>query len=289
MPFPKKFIIPLIIHLLSHLVRSLQIFVVGFLIILGVSTTVIHAESIPEKAPANGIYDPHHHLDDTTIKQIESLNAEYAKTKLRPQIGVVLIDHLDSGLEETANKTARNWKIGYQDTKMGVLTLIAIKDRKIRTEVSSPLGVYLTDQKAYQLNETIKNDFRNQQYSKGLLKYLVELDTQLQPVLTKSEKELKDEAPESNPAMLLVIFGAVIVLTTILIAIAESMGLRFYQDGTIGYRSSSSGSHDNYYNGISNHSSSSHSSHDSHDSSSGWSSSDWSGGGFDGGGSSGGW
>lgn len=281
MPFPKKFIIPLIIHLLSHLVRSLQIFVVGFLIILGVSTTVIHAESIPEKAPANGVYDPHHYLDDATIKQIESLNEEYAKTKLRPQIGIAIIDHLDRDLEETANKVARNWKIGYQDTKMGVLTLIAIKDRKIRTEVSSPLGVYLTDQKASELNQTIKNDFRNQQYSKGLLKYLVELDTQLQPILTKSEKELKDEAPESNPAMLLVIFEAVIVLTTILIAIAESMGLRFYQDGTTGYRSSSSGSYDKYYSGTSNHS--------SHDSSSGWSSSDWSGGGFDGGGSSGGW
>ena len=149
---------------------------------------------------------------------------------------------------------------------MGILTLIAIKDRKIRTEVSSPLGVYLTDQKAYQLNETIKNDFRNGAYSKGVLKYLVELDTQLQPVLTKSEKELEDEAPKENPAWLLVIFGAVIVLTTILIAIAESMGLRFYQDGTTGYRSSSSSSYDNYYSGTSNHS--------SHDSSSGWSSSD---------------
>lgn len=135
MPFPKKVLIPFIIHLLSHLVRSLQIFVVSFLIILGVSTTIAHAEAIPEKAPANGVYDPHHYLDDATIKQIESLNEEYAKTKLRPQIGVVLIDHLDSGLEETANKVARNWKIGYQDTKMGVLTLIAIKDRKIRTEV----------------------------------------------------------------------------------------------------------------------------------------------------------
>lgn len=281
MPFPKKVLIPFIIHLLSHLVRSLQIFVVSFLVILGVSTTIAHAESIPEKAPANGVYDPHHYLDDATIKQIESLNAEYAKTKLRPQIGVVLIDHLDNDLEETANKTARNWKIGYQDTKMGVLTLIAIKDRKIRTEVSSPLGVYLTDQKASKLNQTIKSDFRNEAYSKGVLKYLVELDTQLQPVLTKSEKELEDEAPDSNPALILIIFGAVIVLTTILIAIAEAMGLRFYQDGTIGYRSSSSGSYDKYYSGTSNHS--------SHDSSSGWSSSDWGGGGFDGGGSSGGW
>ena len=281
MPFPKKFIIPLIIHLLSHLVRSLQIFVVSFLVILGVSTAMAHAEAIPEKAPANGVYDPHHYLDDATIKQIESLNEEYAKTKLRPQIGIAIIDHLDRDLEETANKVARNWKIGYQDTKMGVLTLIAIKDRKIRTEVSSPLGVYLTDQKASELNQTIKNDFRNQQYSKGLLKYMVELDTQLQPILTKSEKELKDEAPKSNPAMLLVIFGAVIVLTTILIAIAESMGFRLYSDSTTSYGSSSSSSSYTGYSGISSHSTSDHSSSSSY--------SDWSGGGFDGGGASGGW
>ena len=281
MPFPKKFIIPFIIHFLSHLVRSLQIFVVSFLIILGVSTTIAHAETIPEKAPANGVYDPHHYLDDATIKQIESLNKEYAKTKLRPQIGIAIIDHLDSGLEETANKTARNWKIGYQDTNMGVLTLIAIKDRKIRTEVSSPLGVYLTDQKASELNQTIKNDFRNEAYNKGVLKYMVELDTQLQPVLTKSEKELKDEAPESNPAMLLVIFGAVIVLTTILIAIAKSMELRLYSDGTTSYGSSSSSSSYTDYSGISSHSTSDHSSSSSY--------SDWSGGGFDGGGASGGW
>ena len=277
MPFPKKIIIPFIIHLLSHLIRSLQIFVVSFLIILGVSTTMAHAEAIPEKAPANGVYDPHHYLDDATIKQIESLNAEYAKTKLRPQIGVAIIDHLDNGLEETANKTARNWKIGYQDTNMGVLPLIAIKDRKIRTEVSSPLGVYLTDQKASELNQTIKSDFRNEQYSKGLLKYMVELDTQLQPVLTKSEKELKDDAPKENPAILILIFGAIGVLTTILIAIAETMGFKLDPYSTIGHSSSSSsGNHNNYYSGTSSHSSSS-------------SSDSWSGGGFDGGGSSGGW
>ena len=96
--------------------------------------------------------------------------------KEKPQIAVAIIDRLDGNLEEVANKTIRNWKVGYKETNMGLLVLVAVKDKKIRTETSNELATVLTDSDTNKLNDLIKPYFRKSDYSGGMNAYLDGLD-----------------------------------------------------------------------------------------------------------------
>ena len=62
---------------------------------------------------------------------------------------------MDKDIESVANETARAWKVGYSGTDNGILLVIAIKDKKIRTETSNNLSTLITDSKASSLNSTV--------------------------------------------------------------------------------------------------------------------------------------
>ena len=93
----------------------------------------IYAETtIPDK-PTNGIYDPSHYLSEKTSTKLSEFNSNSDT-----QIGVYIVDTLDGeSIEETANKIARDWKIGHTDTNKGALIAIAVNDRKFRIETSN--------------------------------------------------------------------------------------------------------------------------------------------------------
>lgn len=159
------------------LVKALKVFFVAFLIVFGLSFAKgVSAESIPEKAPASGVYDPHSYLSRDVVKKVEGLNEKYRNMEKKPQIAVAIIDSLDGNLEEVANKTIRNWKVGYKETNMGLLVLVAVKDKKIRTETSNELATVLTDSDTSKLNDLIKPYFRKSDYSGGMDAYLDGLD-----------------------------------------------------------------------------------------------------------------
>ena len=160
-----------------HLAKSLKVFFVAFLIAFGLSFAKgVSADSIPDKAPASGVYDPHGYLSQDVVKKVEGLNEKYRKMEKKPQIAVAIIDSLDGNLEEVANKTIRNWKVGYKETNMGLLVLVAVKDKKIRTETSNELATVLTDSDTSKLNDLIKPYFRQSDYSGGMNAYLDGLD-----------------------------------------------------------------------------------------------------------------
>ena len=160
-----------------HLAKSLKVFFVAFLIVFGLGFAKgVSAESIPDKAPASGVYDPHGYLSQDVVKKVEGLNEKYRKMEKKPQIAVAIIDSLDGNLEEVANKTIRNWKVGYKETNMGLLVLVAVKDKKIRTETSNELATVLTDSDTSKLNDLIKPYFRKSDYSGGMDAYLDGLD-----------------------------------------------------------------------------------------------------------------
>lgn len=160
-----------------HLAKSLKVFFVAFLIVFGLGFAKgVSAESIPDKAPASGVYDPHSYLSQDVVKKVEGLNEKYRKMEKKPQIAVAIIDSLDGNLEEVANKTIRNWKVGYKETNMGLLVLVAVKDKKIRTETSNELATVLTDSDTSKLNDLIKPYFRQSDYSGGMNAYLDGLD-----------------------------------------------------------------------------------------------------------------
>lgn len=162
----------------------------------------VYAEEIPSSPPSNGVYDPHSYLSQDIVDKIGELNKEWSETTLKPQIAVAVVDSLDKDIESVANETARAWKVGYSDTDNGILLIIAIKDKKIRTETSNNLSTIITDSKANSLNNTVKSDFRQGDYSAGVSAYLSELSGLITPYLSNSASEIKEQKLEEKKSMI---------------------------------------------------------------------------------------
>ena len=288
-------------------IKVFLLLLVGF-VLLGYSK-VIFAETIPDRPPLNGIYDPHHYLSKEVFDKLSSMNWEYSRKEAKPQIAIAIVDELDGELESVANDVARNWKVGFSDTNYGMLVLISVKERKIRTEVSNNMGAIIPDSTAQELNDSIKDDFRNEDYSSGMLKYLSKAEAVINSSLSESKQNLEDVSQNLGEQIQISqeyqksyvkkygLIGAIIFGISILILIF--IGIKYeklrkeeeeYYKWKKGNSSSSSGSGSISYHSISSSYDSFGSSYSSgsYDSSSS-SSSSWSGGGFDGGGSSGSW
>lgn len=288
-------------------IKAILLLLVGF-VLLGYSK-VIFAETIPDRPPLNGIYDPHHYLSKEVSDKLSSMNWEYSRTEAKPQIAIAIVDELDGELESVANEVARNWKVGFSDTNYGMLVLISVKERKIRTEVSNNMGAIIPDSTAQELNDSIKDDFRNEDYSSGMLKYLSKAEAVINSSLSESKQNLEGVSQNLGEQIQISqeyqksyvkkygLIGAIIFGISILILIF--IGIKCeklrkeeeeYYKWKKGNSSSSSGSGSISYHSISSSYDSFGSSYSSgsYDSSSS-SSSSWSGGGFDGGGSSGSW
>lgn len=288
-------------------VFSLVAFVSALLFVFSGNT--VYAETIPDRPPLNGIYDPHHYLSKEVSDKLSNMNWEYSRTEAKPQIAIAIVDNLDGDIETVANNVARNWQIGFSDTNYGMLVLISVKERKIRTETSNNMGLIIPDSTAQNLNDSIKDDFRNEDYSSGMLKYLSKVETIIKSSLLESKQnvekdeylskefveQLRKEEKEYDRKQGRI--GAIIAGISILIFIF--IGIRItklqkeedeYYERKKKYPPSSNSSWSSSYHSTSSSYDSFGSSHSSgsYDSSSS-SSSSWSGGGFDGGGSSGSW
>ena len=259
------------------------------LFLLLFSPLIVKAENIPTQAPTNGVYDPNGYLSNKTINRIKEINDRYAESDLKPQIGIVIVNEVDGNIEQVANETARNWKIGFSDTNNGMLVMIDIKNHKIRTETSNSLSTYITDYQTSILNDTVKYDFRNGDYDSGVNEYLNEYTKMMDRVVSGKEP-MSHEEKYMRIILSFMIFAIVagmigVLLTKLVqIFIGGDDDDGYYGGGSSGSSGSSSNGHyyHHYYSGRSYSS-------DSSSSSSSDSSSSWSGGGFGGGGSTGGW
>lgn len=258
------------------------------LFLLLFSPLTVKAEDIPTQAPTNGIYDPNGYLTDETINRIKEINDRYAESDLKPQIGIVIVNEVDGSIEQVANETARNWKIGFSDTNNGMLVVIDINNRKIRTETSNSLSTYITDYQTSILNDSVKYDFRNGDYDSGVNEYLNAYTKMMDRVVSGKEPMSHEERYMRiilSFMFFALVAGMIGVLLTKLVQIFSSGNDDddYYGGGSSGSSGSSSGGYyHHYYSGRSYSS-------DSSSSSSSDSSSSWSGGGFGGGGSTGGW
>jgi len=255
------------------------------LFLLLFSPLTVKAEDIPTQAPTNGVYDPSGYLTNETINRIKEINDKYAESDLRPQISFVIVNEVDGSIEQVANETARNWKIGFSDTNNGMLVMIDIKNHKIRTETSNSLSTYITDYQTSILNNTVKYDFRNGDYDSGVNEYLNEYTEMMDRVVSGKEPMSQEEK-----FMRIILSFMIFAITAGMIGVLLTKLVQIFSGGDDDddgyYGGGSSGSHyHHYYSG----SSYSRGSYSSDSSSSGSSSSSWSGGGFGGGGSTGGW
>lgn len=151
--------------------------------------SIVQADQIPDTAPTYYVYDPEHYLNHEVIEKVKDLNAKYKDSKLKPQVAIAIVDHLDSDIESTAKEVASKWKIGFSDTNAGMLVLIDVKNHKIRTELSDTLQSKMSSYDTDSLNDSIKSDFRAGNYSAGMLNYLSNLDSKLSSFSFGSKSE----------------------------------------------------------------------------------------------------
>ena len=138
----------------------------------------LSAFTAPEK-PDYGIYDPNHYLTEDTITQIRDLNEANSKKAEKLQVGVYIVDSLEGeNIETVANETARAWKIGYSGDNFGSLIVVAVQDRKSRIETSNNTAIRVTDYQTKQILAASRTDFKNGDYSKGILAIAKALDNQ---------------------------------------------------------------------------------------------------------------
>ena len=132
----------------------------------------------PEK-PDYGIYDPNHYLTEEVVTQIRDLNEANSQKAEKLQIGVYIVDSLEGeSIETVANETARAWKIGYSGDNFGSLIIVAVQDRKSRIETSNNTAIRITDYQTKQILAASRTDFKNGDYSKGILAIAKGLDNQ---------------------------------------------------------------------------------------------------------------
>ena len=256
----------------------------------------LSAFTAPEK-PDYGIYDPNHYLTEEVVTQIRDLNEANSQKAEKLQIGVYIVDSLEGeSIETVANETARAWKIGYSGDNFGSLIVVAVQDRKSRIETSNNTAIRITDYQTKQILAASRTDFKNGDYSKGILAIAKDLDNQFYRGTgtfssdddssdikrysesisgKKSSRNSSSSSRRKNSDPMDNVFGVGIIIYFIIIFIAIIRG----GGGGRGGDSSDGGW---WFS-------------DSSDSGSSWSdsgsdsSSSWDGGGFDGGGSSDDW
>ena len=255
----------------------------------------LSAFTAPEK-PDYGIYDPNHYLTEEVVTQIRDLNEANSQKAEKLQIGVYIVDNLEGeSIETVANETARAWKIGYSGDDFGSLIVVAVQDRKSRIETSNNTAIRITDYQTKQILAASRTDFKNGDYSKGILAIAKGLDNQFYRGSgtfpsdesseikrysdsisgKKSSRNSSSSSRRKNSAPMDNVFGVGIIIYFIIVLIAIIRG-------GAGGRGGDSSDGGWWFS-------------DSSDSGSSWSdsgsdsSSSWDGGGFDGGGSSDDW
>ena len=271
---------------------KLSLFLVVLLIFCLFLAKPVYAEGIPSVAPPSGVYDPHGYLSKDVVKEVTDLNNEYSKTALRPQIAIAVVDTVEGDIESIARETAKNWQVGFSDTNYGALVLISIKDRKIRTEISNNMGTIIPDVEASRLNDSIQDDFRQENYSAGVRTYLAQFKNKVEPYLSKKNAKEITEYQEKQRQENIKKYGPIgAALFSIWMIAFMFIGSRIikYSKAEEEYYEKYGRSKSSIFGISSGSGSSGYSSDSGSSSSSSSSSSSWSGGGFDGGGATGGW
>lgn len=143
-------------------IKKISLLIVSFFVLVGFT--------VPPR-PTNGVYDPSGYLKQSVTEKVDSVNKQLATTDKKPQVAVVVLDRLNGAtIEQAALETARIWKVGFSDTNIGALIFVSVKDRKMRIETSDEMATVVTDYQANQLIEVAKSDFRNEDYTSGVLK-----------------------------------------------------------------------------------------------------------------------
>lgn len=180
----------------------------------------IHAETTIPPKPSNRIYDPSHYLSEKAETKLAEFNSNNDT-----QIGVYIVDTLDGeSIEETANKIAREWKIGHVETNKGALIAIAVNDRKFRIETSNELSTTLTDAKSKSILGSSKSFMKNKDYDGAIINMIDEIQKITSVDATSSSEETQHNSENfptrfQNVLLKILMFGAAILGIPLIIKI----------------------------------------------------------------------
>ena len=179
--------------------------------LLFIFTTTASAIDLPNR-PDNGIYDPSHYLNETVTQNLANANKNNDT-----QIGVYIVDNIDSSIEDTSREVARHWKIGDAKNNRGILIAIAVKDKKLRIETSNEVSGDLTDVEAKQIITNVKPELRSQDYSMAVNKMIEQIKEK-----TANQTENNNyEVPGIIP-----IIGLLILIIMVIISILDEIPLK---------------------------------------------------------------
>ena len=182
------------------------------------------AESIPEKVPFNGVYDPHSYLSSETISNISVFNWEYTKktsNKANPRLAVIIIEELDNDIDRVVDYTAESWNFAHSkvfpsgtpeipdtyELDNGILLFISVKDGLVRTKTAHKNSLDLSEKTISNLENILKNNFEKGNYSQGIYSYVESLKDNLKNPDMKSicldlEDSVGDDTVEEAVLML---------------------------------------------------------------------------------------
>ena len=130
---------------------------------------VLCAEPISQLRPTGYVNDFAHVLDQNTVAQLTNI-CQQIDQKAHAQIAVVTINSLEgSDIESYAVDLFKKWGIGSKSTNHGVLILLAVKDRKYRTEVGYGLEPILPDGKVGGFGREAVPYLKQNDYNSALL------------------------------------------------------------------------------------------------------------------------
>ncbi len=135
------------------------------LICIVTASVLLCAEPIKDLHPSGYVNDFAGVLDATTVSQLTNI-CQQIDQKAHAQIAVVTIKSLDGDdIDDYAVNLFKQWGIGPKSNDHGVLILVAVEDRRYRTEVGYGLEPILPDGKVGGFGREAVPYFRQNDYN----------------------------------------------------------------------------------------------------------------------------
>jgi uncharacterized protein len=145
-------------------------------LVLGVALFLVCAASVGLAADVNSLPAPTGYIDDFAgvVDQQSKDTLEAFCTRVDHELGVqfalVTVDTVgDTPIRDFALDLGRKWKIGYKNTRQGVLLLLAIQDHKTDIETERGIEPYITDGFAGGTLRAMRPDLRANQFGAALM------------------------------------------------------------------------------------------------------------------------
>jgi uncharacterized protein len=148
-----------------------------WLSVFAFSAIAADVNSLPK--PTGYVSDLAHVVDAANKEKLEEFCTR-VEQQLGVQFALVTIDTIgDTPIENFTLNLARTWGVGAKKDDSGVLLLLAIKDRKNRTEVGRGVEPYLTDGFSGSTLRSMRPDLRGGNYGAALLEGAREMASQI--------------------------------------------------------------------------------------------------------------